>query len=122
LDRATYAVARLRERLAGVRACDITSDRVTAYVAARLSEGAANATVNRELAALKRMLRLAEIAGKLAHRPILSMLQERNTRTGFFEEPEFRAVLAELPEDLRPVFEVAYITGWGPLIAAPMGT
>jgi integrase len=112
LDRAEDSVQHLRERLTGVRACDITADRVTAYVAARLADGAANATVNRELSALKRMLRLGEIAGKVAHRPILSMLREHNTRTGFFEEPEFRAVVKHLPEDLRALFEVAYLTGW----------
>src|SRR6266404_4754826 len=79
---------------------------------ARLADGAANATVNRELSALKRMLRLGEIAGKVTHRPILSLLREHNTRTGFFEEPEFRAVVKHLPEDLRALFEVAYLTGW----------
>jgi hypothetical protein len=31
------------------------------------------------------------------------MLQEHNTRTGFFEESEFRAVIAHLPEDLPGV-------------------
>jgi len=112
LDRAEDSIEHLRARMAGVRACDITADRVTAYVAARRADGAANATVNRELSALKRMLRLGEVAGKVAHRPIISLLQERNTRTGFFEEPEFRAVLSHLPDDLKPVFEVAYVTGW----------
>jgi integrase len=112
LDRAEDSVQHLRERLAGVRACDLTADRVTAYVADRLKDGAANATVNRELSALKRMLRLGEIAGKVAHRPHIAMLHEHNTRTGFFEESEFRAVVAHLPEDLRAVFEVAYVTGW----------
>jgi len=40
------------------------------------------------------------------------MLEERNTRTGFFEPELFRAVLRSLPEDLKAVFEVAYVTGW----------
>jgi hypothetical protein len=39
-------------------------------------------------------------------------VQERNARTGFFERSEFDAVLAHLPVDLRPVFEVTYILGW----------
>jgi len=112
LDRAEVSVQHLRERLAGVRAGDLTADRVTAYVAERLKDGAANATVNRELSALKRMFRLGEVAGKVAHRPHIAMLQEHNTRTGFFEESEFRAIIAHLPEDLRAVFEVAYVTGW----------
>jgi integrase len=69
-------------------------------------------SINRELSALKRMLRLGEVAGKVVQRPIISLLRERNTRTGFFEEPEFRAVVNYLPEDLRALFEVAYLTGW----------
>jgi len=40
------------------------------------------------------------------------MLTVRNTRTGFFEEPEFRAVLARRPEHLKPMMEFAYLTGW----------
>jgi hypothetical protein len=47
--------------LGGTRACDLTTDRITAYVAAHQAAMAANATINRELAALKRMFRLAEI-------------------------------------------------------------
>jgi integrase len=39
-------------------------------------------------------------------------LTVRNTREGFFKEPEFRAMLAELPPDLQPVAEFAYLTGW----------
>jgi integrase len=58
------------------------------------------------------MLRLEERAGKVVGRPYIAMLEEHNTRKGFFEEDQFRAVLANLADDLRPVFEVAYITGW----------
>jgi integrase len=59
-----------------------------------------------------RLFRLAEIAGKVAQRPYIPMLQEDNARKGFFAAPEFRAVLAELPDAINPVAEVAYITGW----------
>jgi len=94
------------------RAIDITSDRIIAYVALRKEEGAANATVNRELAALKRALRLAYKAGKVASRPEIDLLHETNTRKGFFEESQFRGVSARLPDELRPVVYVAYATGW----------
>ncbi len=40
------------------------------------------------------------------------MLQEDNARKGFFEAAEFRSVLTELPDAIKPVAEVAYITGW----------
>jgi integrase len=35
-----------------------------------------------------------------------------NARTGMFEEAEFRKVLAELSDDLRPFVEAAYWSGW----------
>ena len=40
------------------------------------------------------------------------MLQERNTRVGFFEPEQLDAVLAHLPEEIQPVIEFAAITGW----------
>jgi integrase len=94
------------------RVRDITTDRVTAYVAARREDGAANATINRELAALKLMLRLGERAGKVVSRPYIALLEENNVKKGFFEEDQFDAVRGRLSDDLRPVFDVAYITGW----------
>ena len=41
------------------RAVDITTDRIRAYIADRQGTGAANASIKRELAALKRMFTLA---------------------------------------------------------------
>jgi hypothetical protein len=35
------------------------------------------------------------------------MLQEANARKGLFEPDQFEAVLAHLPEALKPVFTVA---------------
>jgi hypothetical protein len=45
----------------------ITSDRLTVYVTHRQESGAANSTINRSLAALKRAFRLAQRAGKVAN-------------------------------------------------------
>jgi integrase len=78
----------------------------------RVSEGASNAEINRELAILKRIFNLAVQAGKLLHKPHIPLLREDNTRTGFFEPEQFESVCAHLPESLRPVIEFAYITGW----------
>jgi integrase len=102
----------LREFLGMELAADITSDRITAYVAYRLELGAANATVNRELAALKRSFKLAHEAGRVASVPVIHLLHEANARKGFFEEDQFRAVLWHLPEYLKTVVQVAYLTGW----------
>jgi integrase len=106
------SIGHLRATFALARAVEITPDRVSAYMTARLADGAANATINRELAALKRMFRLGRKAGKVADVPIIDMLAEHNTRKGFFERDQFNAVLAELPDYWRPAFETAYITGW----------
>jgi integrase len=74
--------------------------------------GAAAATINREIGALWRAFRLAQSAGKVAFRPEISMLPEHNRREDLFEAAEYRAVLDNLPEYLRPVIQTAYITGW----------
>jgi integrase len=112
VDRVQDALDHLREFFDGYRARAVTAERVLAYVRQRQAAKAANATVNRELAALKRMFRLGEKAGMVARRPTIDLLREDNVRKGFFDEPDFRAVLAHLHEDLKPVAESAYLTGW----------
>jgi integrase len=112
LDRVQDAVRHLKNFFAGWRAQTISTDRVLAYVRHRQQQQAANATINRELAALKRMFRLGERSGKVLRRPFIDMLQEHNARTGFFERADFDGIVARLPADLKAVFAVAYITGW----------
>jgi integrase len=77
-----------------------------------IADGYANATINREMAALKRAFRLAHRAGRVAAIPYIDMLDEDNARKGFFEPDQLATLLTHLPEYLRPVFRVAYITGW----------
>jgi hypothetical protein len=65
-------------------------------------KGYANATINRELSALKRMFTLAIQAGKLLQLPHIPMLAEDNVRKGFFERAEFESVReagTDLPGD-----------------------
>jgi len=96
----------------GRRLAAITTADVRRYVDARQTEQAANAQINRELAVLKRSFTLAMQANKLMFKPHIPMLREDNVRTGFFEPEQFAGVRAHLPEFLRPVVTVAYITGW----------
>jgi len=112
LGRAEAAGDHLKGFFTGWRAQAISTDRILAYVRHRQQQHAANATINRELAALKRMFRLGERAGQIVRRPFIDLLQEHNARTGFFERDEFDAVRAHLPDDLQPVSTVAYLTGW----------
>jgi integrase len=85
---------------------------VTAYVAARLEAGAEHATINRELAILRRAYRLAIDGNLLVGMPRIKMLRENNVRRGFFEREEFEKVRENLPEALRPLVTLAYYTGW----------
>ena len=94
------------------RMSSITTADVRAYTASRQQDGASPATINRELAMLKRAYRLAEQAGTLLHHPHIPMLAEDNIRKGFFEREEFEDVRQALPKDLRGLVSFLYCTGW----------
>src|SRR6266702_86985 len=97
----------------GFRVVDVTTDRVRAYITQRQQEGASNGSINRELAALKRMFNLASemTPPKVARVPHIPMLRECNVRKGFFEHDEYLALQRELPEYLKPVLAFGYFTG-----------
>ncbi len=94
------------------KAHSVGTDRVKAYVSQRLELGAANATINRELAALKRMYNLGLQSETIHRKPYIPMLKENNARKGFFEHGEFIAFRNALPEYFKPVVTFAYYTGW----------
>lgn len=106
------ALTHLRDEFGNKKARDIEADDIIAYRSKRMDEGAAVATINRELSALRRMFNLAANTGKLGHKPYVSLLTEDNARKGFFERDQFDKVQANLSKDLRPLFAVAYFTGW----------
>jgi len=113
LERMLFASSHLRNFLDDEhKVREITSDTLTSYAAQRLEEKAKPSTVNYELAILRRGFKLAKRAGKVASCPEAPMLHVDNVRKGFFERDQYEAVLSHLPEFLRPVAAVAYITGW----------
>ncbi len=112
LIRVRYSVRRLHARFGGWLAAHIGTPAIRDYIQKRQEEGAANATINRELAALKRMFTLAIQAETLHRRPHIPRLLEDNIRQGFFSEVDFLALQEALPEYLRLVASFAYITGW----------
>jgi site-specific recombinase XerD len=73
----------LRAYFALSRALSVTSERLRDYIAYRQAEGAAPATINRELAALRRAFTLAVQSGLLAVAPKFPSLPKHNTRQGF---------------------------------------
>jgi integrase len=119
------AEARLRhldEFFSKRRLVTITPDVVTAYAAERQANrkdenenvipGAANGTINRELATLSKMLRLAFEHGKLQRPAIVKKLREADPRAGFVTREQFASVRKHLPEELRVAATVAYTFGW----------
>jgi integrase len=84
----------------------------TAYVLRRQGEDASNATINRELAVLIRMLRLAYEGGKVLRLPVIRKLKESGPRQGFFERDQYEAVRRHLPPDLQAAVAIDYAFGW----------
>ena len=114
LFRAEISVKHLKKRFEGCPIPQITSPQIQAYIEHRLSEGVANATINRELAALKRMLNIGarQTPPKVNRVPYISMLKENNVRKGFFEHAEFVVLRDALPDYLKGFVTFAYKTGW----------
>src|SRR5216683_1126627 len=101
---ARLSISHLRTFFGFDRAIDITTDRIKAY--------AANASINRELAALKRMFSLAVEDGRLSHSPYIPTLEEDNARQGFLDHAAFVALTANLPDYLRDPVTFLYLSGW----------
>lgn len=78
----------------------------------RQGEGLKPATINKHLAALKHLLRLARKDGQLAHVPEIDIPDPKNARRGFFEQDELEAVLEHLAPVYHPVVRFGYLTGW----------
>jgi integrase len=112
LETAKRSFKHLRKRLGRFRAIDINAARARAYIAERQQEGAAAATIRKELAALGRALTLAFQDGLIPSRQKLPSIRVQNARTGFFEEDEFQLVMAHLPGHVRPIVEFLYLTGY----------
>jgi integrase len=114
VNKAERSVKYLKEAFGGLRVPDITTDKTKAYVENRMEAGLSNASINRELAALKRIFHLAAkcTPPRVALIPYIPMLKESNVRKGFFEHGEYVALKDALPSELKPVVTFAYHSGW----------
>ena len=104
-------VRRLTEFFGSMLGEEITEERIVEYSRKRLEmDGAEAATLRRELAILKRMLRLA--SPRLPRIPLVTMPRVDNARQGYFEEEELQVLLPHLPAHARNLVEFLYLTGW----------
>jgi integrase len=92
------------------------------YKLARQKAGAADATINRELAALKCMFRFGSKSDPpmVPRVPSIELLKENNVRRGFVEDADFARMAAEADELwLRTFLELGFTYGWrcGELLA-----
>jgi integrase len=96
-----------------MRVVDFRSDHVDAFIDQRQKDGAANATINRELGALRRMFRLGakQRPPKVVQLPVIPRLKKEQVRTGFFEKDEFLAMRGALPDHQKVPLTIGYWTG-----------
>jgi integrase len=98
--------------LGDVRLIDISEMDIEAYKWWRLEKDIANASINRELAIIKRGFNILKAQKRINYAPRIRMLAEGNVRQGFFEKWELAALLKNLPDRLVPVIKFAYKSGW----------
>ena len=105
----------LKPFLGSLPAAQLDSRLLERYVDRRQAEHASNATINRELACLKRMLRLAYQASppRVPSVPHFPHLKENNVRQGFVTPEQFVRLVAHCKDLwLRAMLETAYNYGW----------
>lgn len=137
IRRLMVSLAHLDDHFDGFKVNQITTSEITEYTGSRLKwkckdcereigeneicphcgsdnirPPASNATINRELSALKRMLRLGYQADCVVRVPFIPMLKEDNVRQGFFDHSEYINLLKALPSYIRPIATFGYRTGW----------
>lgn len=94
-------------------ATEVNTDRMRQYRAKRKAAKKADSTINRELAFLRLAFRRALVATppKVDAVPKFPMVRENNARQGFIEPGQYEALLAAMPEELKPLLVVGYHTG-----------
>ncbi|HEV2521969.1 MAG TPA: site-specific integrase [Candidatus Acidoferrales bacterium] len=95
----------------GVRVAKITTDFAREFAKQRAAEGLSNATINRSLQCLRRMLNIAKEDGKIIAVPKIRLLKEPAARKGFLPLEKFEELLAALPVHLRPLITFLYYCG-----------
>ncbi|HKV80012.1 MAG TPA: site-specific integrase [Candidatus Sulfotelmatobacter sp.] len=95
----------------GVSVAQITTDAARRFVRKRRGDGTGNAAINRSLAALRRMLKIAKRDKKIHDVPYIEFQKEPSARKGFLERSDFDRLIKVLPTHLRPLVTFLYWCG-----------
>ena len=99
--------------LARLPASRFGQNQIRQYIDSRRGDGASNATINRELAILRRGFKLGtrEDPPLVSRQPAMPVLPETNVRQGFLEQDQYEKLLQELPANLKGLFVCGYHVG-----------
>jgi integrase len=105
--------AHIQPAIGSLRASRFTPRQARLYVDVRRQESASDATINRELAIVRRAFSLAlrEDPPLVRRAPYIPKLEEDNVRQGFIEQGQYLALRSALPEHLKTVLVVGYHCG-----------
>jgi integrase len=104
---------RLKKFFGGMRALMVTTDLLNRYVTECREAGLSNATINRDMSALRRAFNLALRADKIQKVPSFPHLKEAAPRSGFVEEGDYQKLAACSQELwLRALLATAYTFGF----------
>ena len=113
LVRLKISIDHITTHFEGMKAANLSTDKIEGYIKKRQDDGVKDATINRELAALKRMYSLGarKDPPKVVRVPYIQKLKENNVRQGFFEHRDFLNLRVALPAYLRGMATVGYKFG-----------
>jgi integrase len=111
-----YHQERIRQvltALAETRVCDLTRGDLAAYRATRTGDGVTDATVNRDLSVLRRVINWAVDEGIIPQNPLgrIRMARERRVRRSIMQPSEEDMLIQHAPEHLKRMIVCALDTG-----------
>jgi integrase len=99
------------EKWDGPPAVTITTEKLRAFTRKRQEDDTGNAAINRSLALIRRMFKLAIREKSPIEMPYIPMLPEPDPRDGFVSREAFQVLLSFLPSHLKPLILLLYTTG-----------
>ena len=111
-DKDLRSAKRLKDHFGNCPLDEIVASRIQAYRQGRAKDGLKESSINREIAFLRSVLRLAHQDGALSRMPFILFAPEHNERDRTATEKEYRQLLRLLSPDIRDVIEILWEMGF----------